>query len=395
MKKAKRNLALALAFVMVGTLLPFMEKGGVKAEAAGTTVTWTAKTDCKPTTTAATTVEGTKDSVSGTYNETTQQAAVASLKFEKDGLVVAPLPQTITEKTTEGVTSTTINVWKSSGDYLTGTDNARNASGGAVSKAEAAPVAGTALKVNVTSKGVVQAVVQGGGTTALNSLKNIHVTSFTTGETTNGEEIWATLTNYNWDSANKKKHDVTCEFSAEPGKDYYIFVNGSKASFKSVTYTAGESKICSTVDCLKTLGAAYREETAGWANGIRFGSVFDATTVRKTENGAVANIDVLTDVETGTLVALESTMTEKGITELTLDESQNAVAGLKVQRTTKLAESTSTSLQYSVAIVNIPEERQGIKFVARPYVISDGQVYYGDQISASWDEIKAQAAAQQ
>ncbi len=390
MKKAKRNLALALAFVMVGTLLPFLEKGGVKAEAAGTTVTWTAKTDCKPTTTAATTVEGTKDSVSGTYNETTQQQAVASLKFEKDGLVVAPLPQTITEKTADGVTKTTINVWKSSGDYLTGTDNARNASGGAVSKAEAAPVAGTALKVNVTSNGVVQAVVQGGGTTALNNLKNIHVTSFTTGETTNGEEIWTTLTNFD-----SNKGDVTCEFNAEPGKDYYIFVNGSKASFKSVTYTAGESKICATVDCLKTLGAAYREKTPGWSNGIRFGSVFDATTVKKTENGAVANIDVLTDVETGTLVALESTMNEKGITELTLDESQNAVAGLKVKRTTKLADSTSTSLQYSVAIVNIPEERQEINFVARPYVISDGQVYYGDQISASWDEIKAQATAQQ
>jgi len=392
MKLFKKVSAVLLALAMIAVMVP--QVGNKVVKAADGTVTWLAADTIKQNNlvkASAKSVTGTLESLKETYNEEIQQQEADKLKYEQGGLIVAPLPQPLKQKDASNVTK---NVWGTNGDsaYLTGTDNARpTPTGSAVTDAKVAPTVGTALKINVTSKGTITAVVQGGGTTAVASLKNIYVTSFTSGQTADGEVVWKTLMNF--DSAKK---DVTCEFSAEPGKDYYLFVTGSKGSFKSVTYTpTEESKVCATVDCLKTLGAAYREPTEGYSNGIRFGSILDATTVKKLVNDAVADIDVFNDVETGTLVALESTMNENNITELTLDADKNSVVGLKVQRTTFLDNKNQT-LSYSVAIVNIPEERQGIKFVARPYIInSDGTVYYGDQISASWDEIKAKATALQ
>lgn len=400
MKLFKKVSAVLLALAIIAVMLPQMGNKEVKAADGDGTVTWTAADVIKNKNlqkAAGEDVVGTVDNIPEGYSMQKQQEEVDALKFDEGGLTVALLPQPIRTNSKDS-TKITINHWGTNGNaaYLTGTDNARtSASGSAVDGAKAAPTVGTALKINVTSKGTITAVVQGGGTTGT-SFKNIQVTSFTSGQTQNGEAVWKTLVN--WD--NNKKNDVTFEFSAETGKDYYIFINGSKASFKSVTYSKPtEDKVYATVDCLKTLGAAYREPTEGYSNGIRFGAVFNAATVKKVENNALADIDILNDVETGTLVALESTMTDKNITELKLDDSGNPVAGLKVKRTTRLAnesgEDASKLLKYSVAIVNIPEDRQEINFVVRPYVISDGVTYYGDQISASWKEIKDKVAAQQ
>lgn len=386
MKLLKKVSAVLLALAIIAVMIPQM--GNKEVKAAEPTAIWTAenlvkqhsdlKTADKKTATASDTAE-------------TQKAAVDALKFNENGLSVELLPQPISSGTAHAWKAATMDINKKTFTYLTGTDNPRTSQSGSLTAATAAPETGTALKINVTNKGIVQAVVQSGGTTGLSgtamNLKNIYLTSFESGKSTDGKVVWKTLVN------STPKNNITCEFNAEPGKDYYIFIQGSKGSFESITYTQTEdSKVCATVDCLKIKGAAIREETAGLSNGIRFGSIFDATNVRKAGSSALEDIDTLNDVETGTLVALESTMTEKGVTELTLADG-NPVAGLKVQRTTYL-ENKDKQLSYSVAIVNIPEERQAIKFVVRPYLISNGEVYYGDQISASWDEIKAKMAAQ-
>lgn len=383
MKKMKKFLALALAFVVVVTLLPVT---GKEVKAANP-VKWSAEEII------------TNENLS-TSNTTTEMASAKKTltKFEKDGLTVETLEQ-------PNKSDTVAYQWCASGKYISGGDNARN-NGGAVSGASKAPTSGTALKITVNQSGTIEAVVMGGSSavavdkntkniTGLN-FKNIWVTAFDSGETENGEIVYNTAYNF---YGTGKKPDVTLNFNAEPGKDYYLFVNGSKGSFKTVTFTPGESGVVyPTVDCLKTKGAAYREPTADYGNGIRFGSLLDTNTFKKfkvgsestTESEALEDIDIFNEIETGTLVALKSTMDKKGITELTLDDTLGSVvsgAGLKVKRTTYVS-NVNKSLIYAVAIVNIPPEQLNTTFVARPYMIIDGKVYYGDQISASYDDVK-------
>ena len=146
--------------------------------------------------------------------------------------------------------------------------------------------------------------------------------------------------------------------------------NGSKrgTNIKKCTVTLQTADSESPVT---TLGAAYREETPEWGNGVRFGAQFDLT----------KNI-----TKSGTLVALKDTMDANGVKELT--ESQIDVVCRDVERT-KYISKTETTLEYAVAIINIPEDKKSSVIVSRPYVIIDGTYYFGEQLEASYNSVEA------
>lgn len=337
MRKTKKVWALALAFVMVCTLLPFMGKE-VKAADDGS-VTWTASAN-------SSTFVGVADPASVTIGDMT----------------VDPL---YNYKAATGVEYG----WKLSGDYMTGGtpldgsststgDNPRNTAGTAISFDGTAPVTGVAVKITVTKKGTVTGVVLGGAGAA----KYIYVTEFAAGETENGNLTWCQ------DADNSAKVDVTIpSFTVEPGKDYYVYVQGSKLSYKSFTFTPSAE----AESPVSTLGVAYREEGDTYGNGVRFGSELDKT---------AANYNEIR--ESGTLVALQSVVGESAT--LTTDTANCS----KVKRTTVLSEDEST-LQYSLVVTNIPENAKSSVLVARPYVeLNDGTILYGEQISGSWDSVQ-------
>lgn len=347
MKRMKKFGALALAFVMSVTLLPGMSKV-VKAADDGTS-TWSA---------ANYTIDATADS---TKNEDLKEFSVGALTVDPlyDGNPVDGVGQwQVKEDTNETI--------------LTGGKNPRSGydaeAGTKANPTEsAAPICGTVLKVNTSTKGeAVVGVLQGSG-------KVGYVSRFAEGTTTGGKyvcEITAT---------EKAVYDYT--FDVEVGYDYYVYVSGSKAGFVSVSYTpaAEDESVKATVEGLSSLGASYRDATDEYTNGIRFGSTLDKTKIDFDNNVK----------ESGTLVALATTMESKNVTELVLNSDGTTAAGLKVRRTTYAAGTDDNTLNYTLAVVNIPDERLDIDFVTRAYIImNDGTVYYGDQVSASWKYVK-------
>lgn len=160
------------------------------------------------------------------------------------------------------------------------------------------------------------------------------------------------------------------EMSVSKGKSYKIDANADVAL----------SQLIFEPSPVSALGASYRETTEEYQNGIRFGSTIDKTTV----NGTIT--------ESGTLVALKSTMETKNVTELTMDSVESVCK--KVIRTTYIKEDDST-LQYAAAIVGISEEQKDTVLVARPYVVVDGVTYYGSQMENTWNGVQAAVKALQ
>lgn len=128
---------------------------------------------------------------------------------------------------------------------------------------------------------------------------------------------------------------------------------------------------------VSALGASYRNATDEYTNGIRFGSTIDKT-----------KIDYSKVTESGTLIARKITMDSNGVTELTM--ASVGTVCLKVVRTTYLEE-TDDVLNYAAAIVNIPAEKLDDEFVARSYVVIDGVTYYGAQTIDTWNNVKDKA----
>lgn len=160
------------------------------------------------------------------------------------------------------------------------------------------------------------------------------------------------------------------EMSVSKGKSYKIAASNDIAL----------SQLIFEPSPVSALGASYRETTQEYQNGIRFGSTIDKTTV----NGTIT--------ESGTLVALKSTMETKNVAELTMDSIDSVCK--KVVRTTYIKEDDST-LQYAAAIVGISEEQKDTVLVARPYVVVDGVTYYGSQMENSWNGVQAAVNALQ
>lgn len=160
------------------------------------------------------------------------------------------------------------------------------------------------------------------------------------------------------------------EMSVSKGKSYKIDANADVAL----------SQLIFEPSPVSALGASYRETTQEYQNGIRFGSTIDKTTV----NGTIT--------ESGTLVALKSTMEVKNVTELTMDSVDSVCK--KVVRSTYIKDDDST-LQYAAAIVGISEEQKDTVLVARPYVVVDGVTYYGSQMENTWNGVQAAVNALQ
>ena len=160
------------------------------------------------------------------------------------------------------------------------------------------------------------------------------------------------------------------EMSVSKGKSYKIDANADVAL----------SQLIFEPSPVSALGASYRETTQEYQNGIRFGSTIDKTTV----NGTIT--------ESGTLVALKSTMETKNVTELTMDSVESVCK--KVIRSTYIKDDDNT-LQYAAAIVGISEEQKDTMLVARPYVVVDGVTYYGSQMENTWNGVQAAVKALQ
>ena len=160
------------------------------------------------------------------------------------------------------------------------------------------------------------------------------------------------------------------EMSVSKDKSYKIDANAD----------IGLSQIIFEPSPVSALGASYRETTQEYQNGIRFGSTIDKTVV----NGTIT--------ESGTLVALKSTMDAKSVTELTMDSVDSVCR--KVIRKNYIKDDENT-LEYAVAIVGISEEQKNTVLVARPYVVVDGVTYYGYQVEGTWNSVQAQVKALQ
>ena len=328
MKKFKKVLALALAFAMVAALIPVMGKNVMAADSA----TWTAATYIS-------------DKELPTANKTNKTGVQTLEEFKVgDALTVKPLDQP------EG------HYWGNNGgtSHLTGTDNARSSTGKAVSK-DYAPETGTALKITTAKKGTVIVNLQ------QNADRTGYITKFESGELTGGEELWSYTP--------AKKADYDYEFEAEPGYDYYVYISGSKAGYKSITFTPAAEK-----SVVSTLGIAYREEGGSWGNGVRFGAELDMTSADNIE-------------ESGTLVARQDAVGDGTELKVGIDKCK------KVERTT-VWKQTDNVLQYTLVVTNIPEDNKDTVLVARPYVkLKDGTYIYGEQISGSWNKVKAEVAS--
>lgn len=332
MKKMKKILALALAFVVVVTLLPVMGKKVMAAD--GGTVTWEA------------------EKYSTTYNSVNDPVAVTL----EDVLTVDALGN-----------ATSTNKWNAKGQSDSagiskfGISGSENPALGVKGNYTTAPATGIAVKVTVTKPGTLSAVV------LANSGKKILFREFESGSVTDGVSVLAggsehiSLANKSW---------TTIGGDVKPGKDYYIYVDGSKMALNSITFTPAEESVVST------LGAAYREENGEYGNGVRFGSELDKTSA-----------DYASITESGTLIAIQDVVGAE--TTLTVDTPKCKA----VKRTTIYSEDEN-KLQYTVVVTNIPEEKKDSVLVARPYVkMNDDTVVYGEQISGSWSSIQAALTA--
>lgn len=169
------------------------------------------------------------------------------------------------------------------------------------------------------------------------------------------------------------------ELGANKNWKYTWDVEEGDVYVMSSTKETGIAQISFIPSPVSALGASYRNATEEYTNGIRFGSTIDKT-----------KIDYSKVTESGTLIARKTTMDSNGVTELTM-ASVDTVC-LKVVRTTYLEE-TKDVLNYAAAIVNIPAEKLDNEFVARSYVVIDGVTYYGAQMIDTWNSVKAKADA--
>lgn len=152
------------------------------------------------------------------------------------------------------------------------------------------------------------------------------------------------------------------------GESYLIDSYGGNTAIAQINFFPSVK----TESIVSTIGAAYREEGGSYGNGVRFGSELDKT------SADYSNIQ-----ESGTLIAIQEVVGQD--TELTMNTNKCKA----VTRTTVFSEDNS-KLQYTVVVINIPEEKKDSVLVARPYVkMNDGTVVYGTQISGSWNSIQA------
>ena len=186
---------------------------------------------------------------------------------------------------------------------------------------------------------------------------------------------------------------VTCEFAGTPDstttlgttkgsgvKDGTLSFRYENANYVELSigaaneglYLKSIKAVSDETPAVARLGAAVRQETAGWGNGIRFGAALDLTKVDK---------DACTS---GTLIGLESIVGAGK--EMTMDDAGKTC--LNVVRTTFIKEENN-QLDYAAALINIPEEQKNTKIVARSYVKVGDNVYYGEQQTATWNGVAA------
>ncbi len=131
-------------------------------------------------------------------------------------------------------------------------------------------------------------------------------------------------------------------------------------------------EITNTLAPITVKGAAIRTQTESWGKGIRFGGELSFADIQES--------DV---TESGTLIGLANTV---GTNNITVSDAGKTC--VKVVRSTFI-EKTDASLTYAAALINIPEGQLDTQIVARPYVIVDGETYYGDQVVTSYNNIEA------
>ena len=122
-----------------------------------------------------------------------------------------------------------VSAWKTSTDKTTGitsSENPRPSSGSGAPSVSDAPVYGTVLKINVASAGTVK------GKMTIGADKTAYILKFAKGAATGGEVAW-TLS-----PTAKAAYDY--EFTADAEYDYYVYVDGSKAVFGTITYTPAQ-----------------------------------------------------------------------------------------------------------------------------------------------------------
>ncbi|MGN0162107.1 MAG: pectinesterase family protein, partial [Candidatus Ornithomonoglobus sp.] len=119
------------------------------------------------------------------------------------------------------------NVWVSGkfvidGDVLTGQGNPKDADAASPEKNNTAPATGTAAKLTAAESGTVDFAA------LVNSGKVMYIYSFDAGAVTGGTLITS--------NAPEAKDVYTYTFNVEPGKDYYVFVGGSKMGISSIKF---------------------------------------------------------------------------------------------------------------------------------------------------------------
>lgn len=164
----------------------------------------------------------------------------------------------------------------------------------------------------------------------------------------------------------------TYTMSVTSGESYLIDSYGGSTAVAQINFfpsvEAPEESVVST------LGAAYREENGDYGNGVRFGAELDMTSADNIE-------------ESGTLVARQDAVGVGTELKVGIDKCK------KVERTT-VWKQTDNVLQYTLVVTNIPEDNKDTVLVARPYVkLKDGTYIYGKQISGSWNSVKAEVAS--
>ena len=144
--------------------------------------------------------------------------------FSEDGkITVDPIPAGTDKSGTEGA-------WTAKNGLVSANTNPSDPDFGKVS-ADQAPVQGSAIKVNVTEAGMVNVVMEIGAPGSSGN-KHAYVLKFAKDATTGGEQ----LLDFENQTGAKYTDDENINFNAEPGFDYYVYVDSSKAGFGTVTF---------------------------------------------------------------------------------------------------------------------------------------------------------------
>lgn len=356
MKKMKKMLALALAFVLAVTILPMVGREEAKAESIpGYYRMWFIKD----------TVDG-----SPTYNKRISQWASIGTPAVKDIPNLMP-----------GAISSYI----SNGDYV---DSAgKKLSSFVVPAKKVEGEKETEYKYTniyrLENKGMTF-------TAPCDGTVEIYCVPNKISNLTEGEEITVSVNGKAFEEKMVvpkvfevlEKGEYVKKYEYEKNYVYTWEVSSGVEYTVAASHTSGLIQlnfIPATKSVVSTIGAAYREAGDSWGNGVRFGAELD----KKSADFVNKNI-----VESGTLVARQDAVGVDTELKVGIDKCK------KVERTT-VWKQTDNVLQYTLVVTNIPEESKDTVLVARPYVkLKDGTYIYGKQISGSWNSVAAEAASE-